>query len=120
MRQNLTTLECRQSSERSSVEPRVLEAETAVHTVRGELQSHLLDVPLEKLSLCGFTVLHQALYLSTPVDEGRNKAREYTLADRRPRNFRDFLLTVLQRNEYQRLYRRSQSSAPRLLQARQW
>ena len=46
MRQDLSSLECREGSERTGVESRVFEAETPVHTVGSELECLLLDVVL--------------------------------------------------------------------------
>ena len=46
VRQNLTTFVCREGSQRSGVEPRVLETETSIHTVRSEFERHLFNIPL--------------------------------------------------------------------------
>ena len=46
VRQNLTTFVCREGSQRSGVEPRVLETEAPIHTVRSEFERHLFNIPL--------------------------------------------------------------------------
>lgn len=48
MREDLTTLERREGSERAGVESRILEAQAPVHTVGRQLQGHLFNVPLQK------------------------------------------------------------------------
>ena len=58
MCQDFTTLEGRQGGEWASVEPRVLETETAVHTVSCQLESHLLDVPLHALFSIDMPILY--------------------------------------------------------------
>ena len=46
--QNFTTFVGCKSGQWPGVESRVFKAKTAVHTVGGEFESHLLDVPLEE------------------------------------------------------------------------
>ena len=46
VRKNLTSFVCDQGGEGSGIESRVLEAQTTVHTVCGELESLLLNVVL--------------------------------------------------------------------------
>lgn len=44
--EDLSSLRRRKGRERASIKPRVLKAQAPVHTVRRQLESHLLDIPL--------------------------------------------------------------------------
>lgn len=44
--EDLSSLRGRKGSERASIKSRVLKAEAPVHTIRRQLESHLLDIPL--------------------------------------------------------------------------
>lgn len=46
MREDLSSLGRGESRERTSVESRVLESETTIHTVGRQLESYLFDFPL--------------------------------------------------------------------------
>jgi hypothetical protein len=92
VREDFSTLERCKSSKRSSIEPREFKAETSVHTVGCQFESHLFNVVLVRTliaggedatkhthlkELCGGggSILHQGFDLATTIDKGSNETR---------------------------------------------
>jgi len=89
----LTHIQLCQGGKRTGIEPRVLKPKAPIHTVGSQLQRRLLDIPLmngdrleanqsffvtskylQKLRLSCLPILHQALHLSTAMDQGGNQS----------------------------------------------
>ena len=94
-RQDFSAFEGRECCERSCVEPRVLIAKTAIHTVSRELERLLLDVPLQLFQRWSVLVFHECLDLPPPIHKRRNEVRQYTLGHIRRRHIRDIVAVLV-------------------------